>query len=479
MSPTNPDPSGRRDLSGGVDGRCAAVRSALVNAIALEELADGELSHAEACLDCGALLARYRELAVLTSRTRRALEQTRPALDARAWERIRDAVERDSRRSFGARVAELWHERKSWFVGVLAVATAAVVVFALRSPPVNGVDGVDGPVQSVGSVHGVEVAGGTSGAEAAPAGEGVTKEVSVPPAPAPVAAGVGSPGPSPVVAPTEQAVAVISVAEGGAALDLADGGVVEASSGPRTLTLYGRHVVEVGEGASLRVVQLSPLGIQLEVERGVATFEVKRAQGEAPFRVAAGDVTVEVRGTVFSVGRRASDVSVSVERGRVAVMRNGQGAEDEVEVSAGERVVFPTIEVSVGPTPGEEARHATPGAPRKARDSRPRPERMVEVEVGHAAMKHPQNKTAEAPEVSNLIPAILGAVRAGRCVQALNALDQISQAVDGKLPRSALWLTAYCQRQLGNLERSRALFARYGSAGPWAIPAGNELPPLP
>ncbi len=470
MSPTNPDPSGRRDVSGGVDGRCTAVSSALVNAIALEELADGELSHAEACPDCGALLARYRELAVLTSRTRRALEQTRPALDARAWERIRDAVERDSRRSFGARVAELWHERKSWFVGVLVVATAALVVFALRSPPSD---------ESVESVHGVEVAGGTSGFEAAPAGVGVAKEVAAPPAPAPVEAGVGSPVPSPSVAPTEQAVAVIAAAEGGAALDLVEGGIVDAASGPRMLTLYGRHVVEVGEGAALRVVQLSPSGIRLEVERGVATFEVNRAQGEAPFRVAAGDVTVEVRGTIFSVGRRATDVTVSVERGRVAVMRNGQGAQDEVEVSAGERVVFPTIDLSLGPTPGSEARISTPGTPRKAHSKRPKPERMVEVEVGHAAMKDPRTSVMEASEVSNLIPAILGAVRAGRCVQALNALDQISQAVEGKLPRRALWLTAYCQRQLGNLERSRALFTRYGATGPWAVPSGDELPPLP
>jgi hypothetical protein len=465
MSPTNPNGSVRRDGHGHQRGRCTAVRSALVNAIALEELADGELAHAEACPDCGTLLTRYRELAVLTSRTRRALEQTRPTLDARAWERIREAVERDSRRSFGARVGDLWNQRKPWFIGVFAVATAAIVLFALRSPTAEE------------SVQRVEVAGGSSGAHAAPSEVGKAPTFSDTPGAA--AKGIEAPAPAPSVAATEpEVVAVVAVLEGGQALELTEGGSVVAVSGPRTLTLYGRHVVEVSEGASLKVVELSALGIRLEVERGVATFEVNRAQGEAPFRVAAGDVTVEVRGTVFSVGRRLTDVTVSVERGRVAVMRNGQGAEDEVEVSAGERVVFPTVDVSLAPTPSNEARHRTQGTPRKAH-KRPTPERMVEVEVGHAAMKDPRTRVLEPTEVSNLIPAILGAVRAGRCVQALNALDQISQAVDGKLPRRALWLTAYCQRQLGNLERSRALFARYGTSGPWAVPSGDELPPLP
>ena len=70
--------------------------------------------------------------------------------------------------------------------------------------------------------------------------------------------------------------------------------------------------------ARLMVLADEPERQELRLDEGTADFEVQpRRQGA--FRVVAGDVTVEVLGTAFTVERAAGRVRVAVARGRVAV----------------------------------------------------------------------------------------------------------------------------------------------------------------
>ena len=393
--------------------------AAIEDALALEALAPAILAHAESCPSCADALSRKSALATITARVRRAHEQA-VDLDPAAWARIRSAV--DSRRASFAS----W---RAWLIGVAAVAAGTAAILWMTAAP-----------------------------ETTPRDE---PHIAAP-APTPPIERPAPPKASPQVAQTPTpppAASMVSSPPDAVALDVGPDALITAASDGERYLLIGRHTLELDRGARLRVRSLDPSGVELDLLEGLASFDVDRAPDERLFRVHAGDVSIEVRGTFWSVERRATDVVVSVERGKVAVMRDG---EDEVLVEAGERVVFPRTEARVEP------------APKAQRPKRPRPERMVEVDVGHSSAKPPPT----SPEIEHLIPPILGAVRAGRCVQALSALEQVSRAVDGRLPRSAVWLTAWCQRKLGNIESSRRLFARYGS-GPWPVPVGDELPPLP
>jgi hypothetical protein len=93
---------------------------------------------------------------------------------------------------------------------------------------------------------------------------------------------------------------------GGAAVDLAPG---------------SRVAVHDRDGAIL-----------LDLESGRVDCELEPRPGRPPFAVRAGDVTVEVVGTIFSV-ERGDDVRVSVTRGVVSVTAAGRA---RVKVAAGE-----------------------------------------------------------------------------------------------------------------------------------------------
>lgn len=426
----------------------------IAETMSLEALSPELASHAEGCEPCGHELERRRGLASLTTRARRAFEQAGD-LEPAAWSRVRAGIDAglEADRSRG------W---RSWGFGLLAVvAGAAIVVFATRSPEPSSDHEMAGPTAKQGA-----------GAELGPTQRPLTGPNGQPePEPVRVALEPAD-GPDATPAPSAPKLLEVATASGEVSLEVGPGAMIAASTEGERYRLLGRHDLELAQGTRLRVRALDTGGAELDLIEGLASFDVNRAPGERLFRVHVDDVLIEVRGTFWSVERRSNAVVVSVERGRVAVMREG---EEEVLVEAGERVVFPRLDQAARNT--EDVRVGAPERRASPRAKRPKPERMVEVEVGHQAAKAtPEQATAD---VEHLIPPILGAVRAGRCVQALSALDHVSRAVNGRVPRSALWLTAYCQRKLGNLESSRKLFARYGAMGPWAVPTGDELPALP
>ena len=77
-------------------------------------------------------------------------------------------------------------------------------------------------------------------------------------------------------------------------------------------------------------------GVEVTLEAGAARFEVTPNRARV-FRVLAGDVTVTVLGTIFTVDRREAEVVVTVARGRVGVAWPG----GETVLEAGATGSFP------------------------------------------------------------------------------------------------------------------------------------------
>lgn len=102
-------------------------------------------------------------------------------------------------------------------------------------------------------------------------------------------------------------------------VSLPDGSVVQLDAGSAIAVDY--------EGTERRIVLLS----------GQAFFRVTR-DAHRPFSVLAGDVSVVVTGTSFSVAKTAARIDVEVETGSVEVLRGGQRASDPLTV--GDRLVI-------------------------------------------------------------------------------------------------------------------------------------------
>lgn len=402
---------------------CGEAQDRIAGAFGLDELDARTLDHAETCAACGPFLERYRQLAIVTLRARRAADRE-PELSPAAWAELRARVD--------ARVARGRWAWLSWGLGAVALAGAAALAFVLTRPPEPSVD--------------VMSARGLSGAR-----DNIL-----------VLARAAIDAPPPAL-------------EAGSALALGAGSYLQSGDEPRAISAFGRHRIDLAPRSLVRVAQWSPGQMELVVELGRATFEVERATATETFDVWAGDLGVHVKGTIFTVENTGKgEARVSVERGKVTVQRKARAASvgepaapepESVAVAAGERLVVP---IAVEGAPGEPQ----PKAPKPGK-----PERVLDVAPG----AQNQAPGPESASIANMIPPIFAAVRAGRCVSALNALDDLTRdkAVGAALPRSALWLTAYCRRRLGDIDSSRRLFEAYGTAGPWAVPTGDELPPLP
>jgi transmembrane sensor len=134
-----------------------------------------------------------------------------------------------------------------------------------------------------------------------------------PPAPADVAV-AGAPVAAPAAAPAG-AIAPLRLADGSVATPL-------------------------DEASALSVREDAPQRVAIDLVRGRGRFDVT-PRPERPFSVRAGDVTITVLGTVFTVERVADRIGVSVTRGRVLVDW-GVGAR---RLDAGESGWFPPLVV--------------------------------------------------------------------------------------------------------------------------------------
>jgi TolA-binding protein len=84
-------------------------------------------------------------------------------------------------------------------------------------------------------------------------------------------------------------------------------------------TRVGKHVLSVGSDSDLRLESLRPKDLRFRLERGTVTMTVSPLGRDGRLTVLAGDLSVQVVGTVFSVERKEACSRVSVRSGRVAI----------------------------------------------------------------------------------------------------------------------------------------------------------------
>jgi len=403
-------------------GRCQEVQSAISDALALEDVPERHFAHAEHCPVCGPYLDQYRAFALVTVRARRAQDRARD-LAPQSWVRIRQGVE------------QARSERRIRGIAILGLAAASMVAAVfLILPRITGIETIQARALAEGTTraqHHLDVA-------------------------------------APELHPAVRAEIL-----GGSELDVADGDTLEGGPMGRTYVAYGRHQIILEPGAIVKARAWEPNKMELAVQVGAATFEVNRATLEESFEVWSGDVNVHVKGTIFTVERKAQGaVRVTVDHGRVVVSRAGG---QDVAVQAGERVMFPPTNAPANAQDDDDDAiiKVQPGT--TLVQPTPRVQKVVDIDIDL------ERTTAPDPtlDVAKLMPGLLAAVRAGRCTQALNTLVELDRTLGAEMPRGAIWMSAYCKRKLGDLRGSASLFTRYGPQGPWQVPEGDELPALP
>lgn len=130
-----------------------------------------------------------------------------------------------------------------------------------------------------------------------------------------------TPASTAVSVPTSTA-AVVALAP----IALAGGGAVpvewHADSAARAVAFDDGSHLELSPSTQVRTGMSAPERVELAVDRGSTTFDVKPG-GPRTWIVEAGPVVVRVLGTRFTVARTGDDVVVSVERGKVQVESRG------------------------------------------------------------------------------------------------------------------------------------------------------------
>lgn len=132
------------------------------------------------------------------------------------------------------------------------------------------------------------------------------------------------------------------------AWQVTQGSLLEAQQEPLTAALQDGTRIELSTTTTLAGLPAESNEVELELRRGRASFDVTHDPSRQ-FRVHAGDVTVVVLGTRFSVERRAGTVSVAVERGKVAVERGSELA----YLTPGQRWQGSELHTQQSTTPGQ------------------------------------------------------------------------------------------------------------------------------
>ncbi len=454
--------------------------------------------HARGCAACAALVRDFEAMQDLVARAQ-AEARALPDLPPAAWARIRASVE-------GGAAAPPEARWGRWGWSLAATVALAVTGWALWVGSPAGRRQV-GPA----SVRGAAVAGQATSV----AGGGR--------APARLEATVGAPADevstrsaSEAAAASEDALTVLvagQFAPGRGAV--IEGATLETASSSATVHAFGRHLVRFAPHSVVRVAAWEPDRVELDVQRGSVRCDVERARGAERFVVRAGDAEVRVLGTIFTVTRERGEVSVTVQRGRVAVAVAGRAA---VSVGAGERwargalwtggaagpssVAWPLTAGSPAPSPSTRAvtaagaragrrsgpRAVARTARREAKPVAPAPrteaahvEHVVEIQVPDQQAGPPAQPVPSS--VRKLLVPVVATIRQGGCDRAVPRLRAIAKAFAERSPPDVLYLLGWCYRHQGNVRAGDAFFARYrASVGVprWPLPRGaDDALPLP
>lgn len=262
-------------------------------------------------------------------------------------------------------------------------------------------------------------------------------------------------------------------------------------------------VIDAGGDTSVEVKREPGGATALLLARGSVDCDVAPNPGRAPFRVLAGDVTVEVVGTRFSVTRVGASVRVDVTRGKVRVKSRTEerlleaGASWTPGLTAAAEVPAPgpaaanenTAAVEAQPTepapiemPADDATPTTPAAPRQSsRAAFAAAQRLEAKDATEAARAY--RTIANGKDVwAALALYSLAEVHATRdAAAALNDLDELAKRFPrGANAEDAAWLRVTVLRKLkrdADARKAAAAYLREYPNGTYATAAGRLASP--
>jgi transmembrane sensor len=204
-----------------------------------------------------------------------------------------------------------------------------------------------------------------------------------------------------------------------APLTRADGRALDALAPKQAaleLPLSDGSQLWVDKGAVLAPLDISDRSVVLHLVRGRTRFLVKPG-GPRRWVIEAGDASVEVVGTRFSVERDERGVSVQVEEGKVLV-RSGALPDGLVRLAAGEHVRVP--KAAPAPEIIEDTTALEPVAPAAppSNDAQPPPAPAPKRAASQPA-------PAPAPDAAALFAIADDARVAGDYARAIEALEQV------------------------------------------------------
>jgi transmembrane sensor len=242
------------------------------------------------------------------------------------------------------------------------------------------------------------------------------------------------------------------------------------------------------------VARAEPAVTEVTLARGRARFVITPNR-ERRFRVIAGDVEVEVLGTIFDVERFADGTRVEVERGRVAVSWPG----GRTELAAGEARLFGrseraraateatrtlpnTVDVESEPevssvkAEGAEPRAAATRAAR-ANGAQNWRQHAEQGDFNRAFALLTKERTRVADDVEELLLAADAARLSGHATQALPYLRKVVEVHDRdpRAPLAAFTLGSVLMHQLGRPREAEAAYARARALSPGGSLAQDAL----
>lgn len=214
--------------------------------------------------------------------------------------------------------------------------------------------------------------------------------------------------------------------------------------------------IELDEEAKAEVMVNQPTRVGLVLRQGRARFSVTPG-GPRQWVIEAGEGTVEVVGTVFTVDRHRG-LSVSVERG-VVLVRSPRLPDGVQRLTAGERVDLPPLVSTPPPEPVPEAPSSPPASP----EARPAPTQPEPV----PATRTPPPPAPPASNVAQDWRALTG-----QAAWAALGDEERTKVVTGTNLVELLQL-ADLARLTGHVEVARASLRQYVVVAPRGDPEAN------
>ena len=232
----------------------------------------------------------------------------------------------------------------------------------------------------------------------------------------------------------------------------------------------GSVATPLDDGSAIALRESTGQRVIVDLTRGRGRFEVT-PRAERQFSVRAGDVTITVLGTVFTVERVADRIGVGVERGRVLVDW-GAGSR---RLDVGESGWFPPLATTSDPQPPSQPRprRASPEPQAEAMPPPPQPEaassRAPPAPATQPPAQPPPATTARDEETAETLLAAADAARLdGRARDGAALLQRVltHHGADPRAPLAAFTLGRVLLMDLGEPRQAAAAFAQARTLAP-------------